>query len=369
MRIALLGDIALIGSFDIMKNPQLIVDNKNLRGGVINYLKSFDLVIGNLETPFSISKKEYGAKSAHLCTDPVNVELLKMWNVRAVSLANNHIFDFGTEGYETTLRVLDESGISHFGDKGTSFEYSFDNNKLLFTGYCCYSSNPLCVSKVIDGYGINRYNVEEVGESIKRSAKDGFLNIVAVHAGKEHVNHPSIEHIRAARKLSSYGKYVYYGCHTHTIQGVEEYNDSLISHSCGNFCFDDIYTKTSGPEPLVRLTDNNRTGMILELTIENNRVVEWREQAIYIAKEGKVELVDRDKEMTEYNNVLAHAEEFPEDYMIKRQMVLDARIEERKSKRNVKWILKRLRPQYVRLMFDMRRNQRLFFNNVLQYVR
>lgn len=326
------------------------------------------MVVGNLETPFSISKKEFGAKSAHLCTDPVNIELLKMWNVKAVSLANNHIFDYGKEGYETTLRVLDESGISHFGDNGTTFEYNFGNNKLLFSGYCCYSSNPLCVSKVPGGYGINRYNVKEVGELIKTTANIGYLNIIAVHAGKEHVNYPSIDHIRAARKLSAAGNFVYYGCHTHTIQGVEEWNGSLVSHSCGNFCFDDIYTKTSGSEPLVKLTENNRTGMILELTIDNNRVIGWKEQAIYISDNGMVELVERGDAITEYNTILANADESPEEYMNQRQRLLDARIEERKSKRDIKWVLRRLRPQYVRLMLDMRRNQLFYDKNVRQFV-
>lgn len=291
-----------------------------------------------------------------------------MWNVKAVSLANNHIFDYGKEGYETTLKVLDESGISHFGDRGATFEYDYDNNKLLFSGYCCYSSNPLCVSKVAGGYGINRYNVEEVGASIKSTANLGYLNIVAVHAGKEHVNYPSIDHIRAARKLSAAGNFVYYGCHTHTIQGVEEYNGSLISHSCGNFCFDDIYTKTSGLEPLVKLTENNRTGMVLELTIENSRVVGWKEQAISIGEVGVLELVDRGKAMKEYNSILATAEEFSGEYMIQRQKLLDARIKERKSKRDIQWVLKRLRPQYVRLMLDMRRNQLYYDKNVRQFV-
>ena len=324
--------------------------------------------MGNLETPFSILKKEYGAKSAHLCTDPVNVELLKMWNVKAVSLANNHIFDYGKEGYETTIRVLDESGISHFGDKGKTVEYKTGNNKLLFSGYCCYSSNPLSVTKVVGGYGVNRYNVKDVGDSINATSKDGYLNIVAVHAGKEHVNYPSIDHIRAARKLSTAGAYVYYGGHTHTIQGVEEYKGSLISHSCGNFCFDDIYTKTSGNDPLVRLTENNRTGMVLELTIENNRVVDWREQVIYLDKKGTLELVNRDELIAGYNNELIHAEDSPEEYMRQRQKVLDARIEERKLSRDLKWVLKRMRPQYVRLVLDMRRNKRLYDKNVRCHV-
>lgn len=54
MKIALLGDIALIGSFDLVNNPNAI---KKL-SPVSDYLKGFDHVVANLEAPFSIKKNK-----------------------------------------------------------------------------------------------------------------------------------------------------------------------------------------------------------------------------------------------------------------------------------------------------------------------
>lgn len=56
MRLALLGDIALFGAFDIKNNPRL---KENLRE-ISSYLDGFDYVVGNLETPFSEKKKNTG---------------------------------------------------------------------------------------------------------------------------------------------------------------------------------------------------------------------------------------------------------------------------------------------------------------------
>lgn len=202
--------------------------------------------------------------------------MLNILGIDAVTIANNHMFDYGSEGYETTKKLLEETGIEWFGAEGKELRVVNNGNKIAFLGYCCYSSNPLnCVDA--GGYGVNAYNIETVRHRLKVNDADGYLNIVAVHAGIEHVNYPSIDHIMAARLLAEECPYVYYGHHPHVIQGIEEYKGSLIAHSLGNFCFDDVYTSATDSKPLVELTENNRTGMILELTIENNKVVDWKE--------------------------------------------------------------------------------------------
>lgn len=367
MKIALLGDIALFGAYSITNNSKLI-GTQGVMGGGKEYLNKFDLVVGNLETPFSIDKKTYGAKSAYLCSDTVNVELLKELNISIVNLANNHMFDYGKEGYETTKRVLNQSGIKYFGTEGKTVDFEKEGNKLRFSGYCCYSTNPLNLAKNQGGYGVNKYNVADVKSAMKQASDEGFLNIVAAHVGLEHINFPSLDHVRAARKLADVCPYIYYGHHPHVIQGVEEYKGSLIAHSLGNFCFDDIYTGKKQDEPLVKLTEQNRTGMILELTIENNKVIEWKEQLIYIGKDGSINLIsDDNRTIDSYYIAIKDCENNP-DYEAERRKIINERIKARKSKRDIKWVLQRLRPRYVRLMIDMKRNAKLYVENVKKYI-
>lgn len=357
MRVALLGDIALFGrctSTDYFKE-------------ISDYLARFDFIVGNLETPFSAVKKKSGAKSAYISADLSTMDVLTLLHLNAVSLANNHMFDYGKEGYEMTKEVLAQKGIEWFGAEGKELYVEEDYHRLAFAGYCCYTSNPLqCVKS--GGYGVNAYDLNEAKEFIKKNASEGYLPIIAVHAGLEHVNYPSIDHIRAARQLASVGQYVYYGHHPHVIQGVEMSDGSLIAHSLGNFCFDNVFSDTSGNVPLVKMTENNRKGILLELTIEGNKLMEWREQVILITESGVRVDNSQNQKLEEYNRILVECEHDITDYNAKRNEMLDSRSRERKAMRNLIWYLKRLRVRYVRLMLDMRKNARLYNESVKRFL-
>lgn len=356
MRIALLGDMAFFGRCTTIEYFK----------GVADYLSQFDYVVGNLETPFSEKKKTYGAKSAYICAEPSSVELLKQLHIDAVTLANNHMFDYGKESYELTKKLLYENGIEWFGTEGKELKLEKCGNKIAFAGYCCYTTNPLRCVKYGE-YGVNAYNLENASKFIAKNVTEGFLPVIAVHAGIEHVNYPSIDHVRAARQLLSAGSYVYYGHHPHVIQGVEEYNGSLIAYSLGNFCFDDVYTDNSS-NPLVALTDNNRTGMILELTVENNKIMAWREQLIWISEEGAISLIINNDSVIEYNTSLENCENQVEKYNDRRNLIISKRILERKTKRNIIWYLKRLRPRYAQILLNARNNNQKYNYCVKQYI-
>ena len=363
MKIALLGDIALFGKMSVNENPNVSA----YFAEIADYLKKFDYVVGNLETPFSVEKKTNGAKSAYICSDVENVKTLKQLHINAVCLANNHMFDFGKEGYETTKRILKENGIKHFGTEGQEVYVEMLGNKIAFSGFCCYTTNPLkCVP--YGEYGVNAYNIPTARQVIKTNANNGYFNIISVHAGLEHVNYPSYDHILAARKLAETGMYLYYGHHPHVIQGVEEYKGSLIAHSLGNFCFDDVYTSASTNTPLVKLTENNRTGLVLEVEINNNCLIGWKEQAIHIGGDGEITLINNDDNINEYNCALIKSQGNIKEYNNRRNSIIEGRLAERKANRDFNWFVKRLRPRYIRLILDMRKNAKLYNENVKKYL-
>ena len=352
MRVALLGDIALFGCCS--------------RPGYFNtigdYLSSFDYVVGNLETPFSLKRKTFGAKSAYIYASPESSSILKQLNLSAVNLANNHMFDYGEEGYELTKKILAESGIEWFGTEGKELKVELDNNRIAFAGFCCYTTNPILCVKYGD-YGVNAYNINKAREILQGFLLEGYLPIFSVHAGIEHVNYPSLEHILAARSLSTVGEFIYYGHHPHVIQGVEVFNGSLISHSLGNFCFDNIYTKASGNKPLIELSDNNRTGMILELTIESNAIVNWEERVIHIG-EDSISLLKDSGLLSDYNVELQTCGNHMEQYNIMRNKIITEREDGRQAMRNLSWYVKRLKPRYLNMLLNSRRNRLLFDSNV-----
>lgn len=358
MKLALLGDIALFGAFDVNINPHL---KENL-SEISTYLEGFDYVVGNLETPFSEKKKKNGAKSSHICSDVRNIDVLKWLHLNAVTLANNHMFDYGEEGYNTTIKLLEQRGIDYFGTDGKALKVTIDGNKLIFNGCCCYSTNPLNMASKWGRKGVNKLNVNDV-EKLLQSNKD-YLNILAIHAGIEHVNYPSSDHIKLSQRLASIVSFVYYGHHPHVIQGVEDYQGSVIAHSLGNFCFDDIVKETGG----LTLSDNNRTGVILELDINNNKVDNWKETPFYIEKDGKITFLKQCPEIENYNNFRKMYEANPAEYDAARMSTINSYIAKRKSQRNLKWYLDRMRPMYARLLFDNHNNLRLYNKNISRYL-
>lgn len=358
MKIAFLGDIALLGRASIEGNP-LYMDYFH---DVASLLQSYDYVVGNLESPFSYQKKKYGAKSAFLSSDPQNVDLLNYLHVNAVTLANNHMFDYGRESFELTQHLLDKNEIAWFGLNGKELLLEFSGNKIAFTGFCCYSSNPQgCVE--YGKYGVNELDVRKAEEVLTRLHEKGYMNVCAIHAGIEHVNYPSLDTIELAKRIVSIGTTIYYGHHPHVVQPVERMGNSLVAYSLGNFCFDDTYSKSTDDKPHVELTENNRSSFILSVTIDCNTIREYEIIPLYIGTK-KMEIgrgvtkrlldsyLDKMKTMT--------SDKYEEMRHEQRMEWVKPRL----AKRDIAWVIKRLRPMYLKLMISNNANAKNYKKHV-----
>lgn len=363
MKIALLGDIALFGDFSVKYNPDLFDRLKVLS----DYLSGFDYVIGNLETPFSKKKKRGGAKSAYIYSDPENIEILKFLHVTAVSLANNHMYDFGQEGVDTTIELLEKHNIRWFGTDGKDYRIDDGGNRIAVNGFCCYSSNPLKLSSRFGKKGLNAIRHPEIEELMVRNHEEGWLNIVSVHSGLEHVSTPSIDQVRLSRKLAHRVPYIWHGHHPHVVQGVDYYNGSVIAHSLGNF----IFSEHKGDRlcPKLELSQENRIGMILEIDIENN-VISNR-KTTFTKNEGSdgVRLLNDDRLNEKYDVLLSRVFENPEKYEADRRTQRAVYINQRKEMRDFKWFMKRMRPRYFRLLVDYRRNSKKYNKAIRNHLR
>lgn len=361
MVIALLGDIAFLGRCSSQNN------NIDFYFSELNdYLKKFDYVVGNLESPFSKEKHTFGAKSAYVCADPVDVQLLSKLHVNAVTLANNHMYDYGTEGVTLTKKLLETNNIAYFGIDGIDHKIEICGNKLSFTGFCCYSTNPL-QTVPYGKNGVNEFNVQKATEKLIENSQNGFLNIFSIHAGVEHTNFPSIDTIKVARKLAKICPYIYYGHHPHVVQGIEEINNSLIAYSLGNFCFDDVYTSIS-TEPLVELSENNRSSIILEIKIENNRIISYKTTPIFIGKEkmtvGSSGISN--EQLKEFSTALNIIDE--SSYNLMRNETLQAYYGKRRAQRDLSWVVKRIKLRYFKLFFTNRINAKKYVQCVKKYI-
>jgi len=360
MKIALLGDIAFFGKFDITSNTSI----KTYFAQAAEYLRSFDYVIGNFETPFSKAGRSYGHKSAHIKAHPANVELLSYLNVGIVNLANNHMFDYGREGYKSTLKLLKENNIRYFGveDKVEFLEDS--KNKIALHGYCCYSTNPVGIHNG-RGPGINKLDVSEVIKNFKHYSSIGYHNIISFHLGQEHVNYPNYDHVIMARQLARVCPYIFYGHHPHVMQGIEKINGALIAYSLGNFCFDDVYTSKSS-QPLVKQTDNNKSAIILSLEFKDSHLVNHEPVGIFASeKELSINHQKSVENVKQYSEALSLDET---TYISRRNALLSEYLGSRKQMRDLNWYLKRLNLTSVWMLCAAYRNKKRYAKHVLQYL-
>jgi poly-gamma-glutamate synthesis protein (capsule biosynthesis protein) len=354
MKVALLGDIGLFGRYAVENNESIF----KYFSKVAKYLGQFDYVVGNLELPFLAEGNAIGAKSAYLKSSPKNIELLKYLNINVVTLANNHIYDYGKKGLDSTTSLLDSHDIKYFGVNDKDLLLS--DAKIALHGYCCYSTNPYGLNK-----GVNKLNVAAVDEKLAQYSQQGYLNIISVHAGLEHVNFPAYHDVMMARQLSNTCPYIYYGHHPHVLQGIEKHNDSLLAYSLGNFCFDDVYTDKSA-HPLVKQNENNKTSSIVVLDIVDGKLISHDVVSLYMAEdEMKVGSLDIKSILKNYTDFLQADRT---SYVQERNKLLTTYIDGRKSMRDFQWYIKRLNYRSVIILLRAKYNAWLHKRNVLNYL-
>jgi poly-gamma-glutamate synthesis protein (capsule biosynthesis protein) len=342
MKIALLGDIALYGKYSLTTSEKVY----DYFSDISKMLKEYDHVIGNLETPFSINQKPYSYKSANIKSAPQNIDILKYLNIDIVNLANNHIYDYGKNSYNLTKELLNEYNIKYFGIEDTIINIEDNSSKIAIHGYCCYSTNPTGIAYK-GGCGVNRLNVPYIKHKMNQLAIEGYLNILSMHCGQEHVNYPNYDHILLARQLSEVVPYVFYGHHPHVIQGIEIWKESFIAYSLGNFCFDDVYIEGCDL-PLIKQYEANKKSFILDLEVINNKIVTYKIIPIYADKYFlSINHAHILKEIELYSSRLS---EKKETYIAERSKKLLEYVGKRKKLRNINWYIKRLRFKYFMIL-------------------
>ncbi len=203
---------------------------------VNQFLSGFDGVFANLEGPItaepSVSINALPGEDGNtVFTFPTTTaKLLKDSNITAVSLANNHIFDFGRDGVKSTKQYLQNAGVSYFGDPLT------DEHKVTYLTHGGYKI-------AIVGYNafLGVDTVQDISRLIEEARSYVDYVFVFPHWGEEYVSATELQKI-TARAFIDAGADVVIGAHPHVIQEIEEYKGKKIYYSLGNFVFDQYFS-------------------------------------------------------------------------------------------------------------------------------
>jgi len=207
-------------------------------------IKSFfteaDISFCNLESPFTHTgvpfEKEYVFK-----VPPDLVKILSSAGIDVVSLANNHMMDYGEKGLINTMDTLKKHDILYCGAGRNKSEASKDviiGKSGIRFGFLSYSMTfPKEFWAGEDKAGTAYPYEDEMIRSIEELDKTADIIIVSFHWGAEKSNYPKDYQIQFAHKAIDCGADIIIGHHPHVIQGVEIYRDKVIFYSLGNLVF------------------------------------------------------------------------------------------------------------------------------------
>ena len=248
IRFTFTGDILLDDAYAVMSNYR--TKNEVLEDCVeqslLERMRSADVCVVNNEFTYTETNKPIANKTFTFRAKPENVEILKEMGVDTVSLANNHVYDFGEQGLLDTLDTLEGAGISYTGagrdiEEASKIIY-YCNDSMKISLVCATQieryPNPNTKGATEDSPGTFRcYESEALLERIREADANSDVTIVFLHWGTESTTDLDWRQTTQAKECAQAGADVIVGAHPHVIQGIGYEGDVPVFYSLGNYWF------------------------------------------------------------------------------------------------------------------------------------
>lgn len=242
---------------------------------VADILRTADLAFGNLEGPMSDRGVNQGSEYSFRA-EPKAVAGLVFAGFDIVSLANNHILDWGADALSDTLDILKKNNIETVGagmnkkEASASVIRSINGARIAFFAYTDLLPRGLWAAEA--GAGVSAFDLEKILGDIADVKTSGTADIavVSLHWGEEYKTAPSDAQRMVARALIDAGADLVVGHHPHVAQEVERYKNGWIAYSLGNFVFDQDAPGT-------------REGAMLRVTIQRKNIARVSSEKILIS--------------------------------------------------------------------------------------
>lgn len=239
LKLLAVGDIGFIGQVSMNIN---VYGPKHPFQYVESILSQGDIIFGNLEKPFSKNPNPiFNYLSKNSFANAKGVDSLVNGHFNIVSLANNHILDFGIEGLAYTIDLLDEKGIKYVG---AGFNLSEARRPVIIkkngisVGFLAYArESDSTASKEKPGAAPIDFE-KIISKDIVALRKDAEVIVVSLHFGQMYADYPSQEDREMAKRIIECGADIILGHHPHVIQGFERHQKGIIFYSLGEFIFD-----------------------------------------------------------------------------------------------------------------------------------
>ena len=265
IKVVAVGDI-MMGT--IFPNRQHLPPNGDCSpqfSEVKSILRTGDVVFGNLEGVLTDSN--VGAKK---CNNPkvcytfgmptAFAKCLTDAGFNLLSIANNHVGDFGDAGRKSTIETLQKNKIHYAGLLNCpSTTFTIDGVKY---GFCAFAPNTGTVSI---------RDIPAAQEIVRELAKECDIVIVSFHGGAEGSRYQRVTRqtetylgenrgnvYEFAHKMIDAGADILLGHGPHVTRAIEVYKDRFITYSMGNFCtYDRVnISGVNGLAPIFKIYTN-----------------------------------------------------------------------------------------------------------------
>jgi len=211
--------------------------------GIRAEIEAADVFMVNQEFPFTergtkAADKQYTFRLPH-----DRLYLMNEMGIDIVTLANNHILDFGPEGITDSIAALNEAGIKYVG-AGENLEEAkkleiieVGGRKIGFLGTSrVYMAASWAAGENHPGV-FSTYDPALPIEEIKKADELVDYLVVYVHWGIERNTQPENYQRVMGQQYIDAGADIVIGSHPHVLQPLEYHNGKPIMYSMGNFVF------------------------------------------------------------------------------------------------------------------------------------
>ncbi len=254
-------ELGLVGDLGLGRNITGVARKKNdfgwSFGGMKNWLLENDFTVANLESPI-VDPCPTGKTGTFIFCGDIKFLPYLFQNRFFLNLANNHIFNYGQEGFRQTVGFLNEARIpNYYSQEGGFYRQTLKGVRFGFLGYDLISKPPIIRNNVASSPLI-----DQIISTVRSVDKEVDWLLVSLHWGNEYLKTPEKWRINLAHTLVEGGADIIHGHHPHVWQGEEVYKNKPIYYSLGNFIFDQSWSEETSHS------------MVARLIVDKNKVIE-----------------------------------------------------------------------------------------------
>ena len=246
--LAFAGDVNFAG-----RTRRLLTDPATAFGPISGVLRSADLAAVNLETAIT-SGGTPQPKTYHFRAPPAAFTALRDAGLDLVTMANNHVLDYGPAGLADTLAAA-RAARFHYVGIGVNAAAAWAPYLTTIKGVTMAVIGVSQVAELASSWvatgtrpgEANAIDLRRTLAAVRSARRLASVVIVFMHWGAEGQACPDEAQLSLARELAAAGAGIIVGAHAHMLQGSGWLGRTFVAYGLGNFLWwERSYSTASG---------------------------------------------------------------------------------------------------------------------------